>query len=288
VQALYFNGSALSIRRFSVYDGFGKRHWDKTSSGAETNAPGSVGFAGQWGAYTDHETRMSQLDTPLVLMGIRYYDPITARFVTRDPALGINDYAYCGNNPVGRVDADGQIVETIADVASIGWSTYDLIKNPSWANLGYLAWDVGATAVPFVPGSYVAKGAKIASKAVHAVRGAKVAKAVTKGYKTFRAFKQANPNKVGHVWHHIVEQRMVKRMAGKAKFAAERIHGKKNLIELPNAVHNKISAFYSSKNTDITGKGYSTVRDWLNTKSFEEQSKFGRRVVDHFLHGKPL
>lgn len=80
----------------------------------------------------------------------------------------------------------------------------------------------------------------------------------------------------------------VRFVAGKAKFAAERIHGKKNLIELPNAVHNKISAFYSSKNTDITGKGYSTVRDWLNTKSFEEQSKFGRRVVDHFLHGKPL
>lgn len=103
-------------------------------------------------------------------MGIRCYDPITARFVTRDPMLGINDYAYCGNNPVGRVDADGQAVETIADIASIGWSTYDLIKNPSWANVGYLAWDVGATVVPFVPGSYTSKGAKIAAK------GAKVAK----------------------------------------------------------------------------------------------------------------
>jgi membrane glycosyltransferase len=34
-------------------------------------------------------------------------------------------------------------------------------------------------------------------------------------YKTFRAFKKANPNKAGHVWHHIVEQRMVKRMEGK-------------------------------------------------------------------------
>lgn len=117
-------------------------------------------------------------------MGIRYYDPITARFVTRDPALGINDYAYCGNNPVGRVDADGEILETIADIASIGWSTYDLIKNPSWANVGYLAWDVGATVVPFAPGSYVAKGAKIATKGIKAAKGAKVAKAVTKGVKS--------------------------------------------------------------------------------------------------------
>lgn len=201
VQALYFNGSSLSIRRFSIYDAFGKRHWDKTSSGTNTNAPGSVGFAGQWGAYTDHETRPSQTDTPLVLMGIRYYDPITARFVTRDPALGINDYAYCGNNPVGRADADGEILETIADIASIGWSTYDLIKNPSWANAGYLAWDVGATVVPFVPGSYVAKGAKIASKAVHAVHGAKVAKAASKAGKVVKRVVRNPFGKKGGILH---------------------------------------------------------------------------------------
>ncbi len=81
---------------------------------------------------------------------------------------------------------------------------------------------------------------------------------------------------------------MVKRMAGKATFAAEKIHSKKNLIEIPNAVHKKISAFYSSKNTDITGKGYSSIREWMNTKSFKEQYEFGVKVTDHFLHGKPL
>ena len=194
VQTLYFNGSSLSIRRFAVYDAFGKRHWDKTSTGSDTNIPGCVGYAGQWGCYTDHETRMSQTDTPLVLTGIRYYDPITARFVTRDPMLGINDYAYCGNNPVGRVDSDGQVLETIADVVGIGWSTYDLIRNPSWANLGYLAWDVGATIVPFVPGSYTAKGVKIASKGIKAAtktrkatQAAKVAKGGSKGIRAARS-----------------------------------------------------------------------------------------------------
>jgi hypothetical protein len=85
---------------------------------------------------------------------------------------------------VGRIDADGQALETIADVASIGWSTYDLIKNPSWANVGYLAWDIGATVVPFVPGSYVAKGIKAASKGIKAV---KVAKATTKAGNTIAA-----------------------------------------------------------------------------------------------------
>ena len=37
-----------------------------------------VGFGGQYGYYTDRETG-------LVLMGHRYYDPGTGRFLTRDP-----------------------------------------------------------------------------------------------------------------------------------------------------------------------------------------------------------
>lgn len=81
---------------------------------------------------------------------------------------------------------------------------------------------------------------------------------------------------------------MIKRMAGKGKFAAENIYGAKNVVELPTSVHQKISAFYSSKQERITGKGFKTVRDWLNTKSYEEQYEFGKRVVDHYLNGKPL
>lgn len=178
----FYSGTGDGLaQKTVVYDAYGKLWWDQMSSGSMFATPDPPGFAGQWGAYTDHETRPTSENTPLVLMGIRYYDPVTARFVTRDPALGVNDYAYCGNNPVGRVDADGEILETIADIASIGWSTYDLIKNPSWANVGYLAWDVGATVVPFAPGSYVAKGAKIATKGIKAAKGAKAAKAVSKG-----------------------------------------------------------------------------------------------------------
>jgi hypothetical protein len=44
----------------------------------------------------------------LVQTGARWYDPNTCRFITRDPSGdGVNWYAYCGNNPVTRVDADG-------------------------------------------------------------------------------------------------------------------------------------------------------------------------------------
>lgn len=39
----------------------------------------------------------------------RYYDPTTGRFLTEDPSRqGSNWYAYCGNNPINRVDLTGR------------------------------------------------------------------------------------------------------------------------------------------------------------------------------------
>lgn len=70
----------------------------------------------------------------------------------------MNLYTYVGNNPLTRVDPSGHFWETLLDVISIAWSAYDLWDDPSWANAGFLVWDVGATLIPFVPGSYAAKG----------------------------------------------------------------------------------------------------------------------------------
>ena len=61
------------------------------------------GFGGQWGGYTDAETG-------LTLFTHRYYDWVTGRWLTRDPAGydgGINLYGYCTNNPVNESDASG-------------------------------------------------------------------------------------------------------------------------------------------------------------------------------------
>ena len=44
------------------------------------------------------------------LLGARYYLPLLGRFLTPDPIGhegGLNLYAYCENNPVGRVDPEG-------------------------------------------------------------------------------------------------------------------------------------------------------------------------------------
>ena len=53
--------------------------------------------------------------TSLYFLGSRYYSPEMGRFICADGQLftgqdmtGNNLFAYCGNNPVGRVDPDGQ------------------------------------------------------------------------------------------------------------------------------------------------------------------------------------
>jgi len=49
-----------------------------------------------------------QDSTGLQLLGHRYYDPSTGRFLTRDPIKdGRNWYGYCENNPVRSVDPEG-------------------------------------------------------------------------------------------------------------------------------------------------------------------------------------
>jgi RHS repeat-associated protein len=59
------------------------------------------GYAGASGAQTD-------ATSGLVLMGNRFYDAATGRFLSRDPAgAGENWYAYCSNNPVSNIDPLG-------------------------------------------------------------------------------------------------------------------------------------------------------------------------------------
>jgi len=48
------------------------------------------------------------VESGYVYLRARYYDSSTGRFISEDPAFdGYNWYAYCGNNPVMRVDPSG-------------------------------------------------------------------------------------------------------------------------------------------------------------------------------------
>ena len=62
-------------------------------------------------------------DFDLYYLATRYYDPEVCRFITADSyvstgqgILGYNRYAYCGNNPVMRVDPTGEFWSIIAAV----------------------------------------------------------------------------------------------------------------------------------------------------------------------------
>ena len=99
----------------------------------------------------------------------RYYDPSIGRFTQEDTYAGeykdplsLNYYTYCYNNPTRFFDRTGNIpVETVLDIASAAQSLASLIADPNLANLGFFAWDVASALLPYVPGSYVAKGAKL-------------------------------------------------------------------------------------------------------------------------------
>jgi RHS repeat-associated protein len=123
-QRLSQSGSILST---DVYNAYGKL-LSGNPSGDE------FGFGGQAGYRTDQETG-------LVLLGERYYDPSAERFLTRDPlgyGGGMDLYAYCGDNPVNRMDPMGLNWDdgdpTTPDTVG-GWIDH-FVFNDSVNNLG--------------------------------------------------------------------------------------------------------------------------------------------------------
>ena len=81
----------------------------------------------------------------------------------------------------------------------------------------------------------------------------------------------------GRQWHHIVEQCQAK--TTRAGFSNLWINNTNNVVSVSEKVHQEISAYYSSIQSFTNGL---TVRNWLNTQSFEEQFKFGIEVLKMF------
>jgi RHS repeat-associated protein len=100
--------SAVAATR--TYDAFG----NVTSSTGTWK--GAFGYAGDFGYQEDA--------SGLKLLGHRYYDSSTGRFLTRDPAKdGRNWYAYCENDSINRIDPSG-----LNWVLKIGKHTWIVIK----------------------------------------------------------------------------------------------------------------------------------------------------------------
>lgn len=88
------SGALLSRTRYEPYG--------LTAAGT---TPVPFGFTGQ----------VNDVDTALVYMQQRYYDPVVGRFMSTDPVLtdansgaSFNRYAYAANNPFKYIDSDGR------------------------------------------------------------------------------------------------------------------------------------------------------------------------------------
>lgn len=99
---------------------------------------------------------------------------------------------------------------------------------------------------------------------------------VYRAFRSFKSFKRAmGPAGEGKAWHHVVEQ-----TPGNVKrFGPEALHNTENVKAIDTRVHDMISAYYSSKDPNL---GNMVVRDWLRTRSYDEQREFGLMVLRRF------
>jgi RHS repeat-associated protein len=92
--------NASGLLQFNcAYDAYGQPYGNATTL--------TYGYGAQYGYYRDSEATTSD---NLLLCTYRWYDPGTARWLTRDPigyAGGSNLYGYVGGNPGGGVDPLG-------------------------------------------------------------------------------------------------------------------------------------------------------------------------------------
>ena len=103
------------------------------------------------------------------------------------------------------------------------------------------------------------------------------------GYASFTKLREAigDPERTQN-WHHIVEQEQGPGNGNFGRFSATQINNKNNIVSIPSgskSPHSAISKYYDSVQDFTGGK---TVREWLSTKSFEEQFDFGVKQLQKY------
>jgi len=151
-------GDVVGIRQTSdnarvvnyVYDAYGKVC---SITGSMKDTLGVHNVLRYRGYVYDNETGLYYLQS-------RYYNPEWGRFISADVFAatgqglsGNNMFAYCGNNPVNRVDSSGLFWDTVLDIISLGFSIAEVVQNPNdpMAWLGVAA-DVASLVIPCVSG----------------------------------------------------------------------------------------------------------------------------------------
>ena len=138
-------------------------------------------------------------ETGFYYLQTRHYDPAICRFINADTfattdidgLLSTNMFSYCENNPVMGVDCNGEFLDTIFDVISLGMSVAEVVANPAdpWAWAG-LVGDI-VDLVPGVTGvGEITKGLGATTKAAKAAR--KASKAADNATDAAKLAKQAS------------------------------------------------------------------------------------------------
>ena len=163
-----YNTSGAKVVGYT-YDAWGNCTIDSSTTNYELAHDNPIRYRGY---YYDE-------DTNLYYLNARYYYPEWRRFISPDDTAyidpetpnGLNLYCYCNNDPINYCDPSGHAWETILDILSIGWSIYDLFKNPSLENVGWLALDIGFAIVPFLTGSNLIKAASKLDEVAYVGKG---------------------------------------------------------------------------------------------------------------------
>ena len=125
--------------------------------------------------YTGCEDFTPEFGLPYTDHSARFYSSGLHRWLVPDPQsekyYGVSPYTYCGGNPLGATDRNGEWFETLWDIANVASDVTSLVDNIASGNiLGAVVdgvattVDVAAAIIPFVPG-----GAGTALKAARTV-----------------------------------------------------------------------------------------------------------------------
>ena len=84
--------------------------------------------------------------------------------------------------------------------------------------------------------------------------------------------------------HHIVEQHAPNTL----RFGEDAIQDESNIADVEASFNRALNKFYSSKNERLTGEGFSSVRQWMNTKDYDEQYELGTSIMYYLMFGGSL
>lgn len=192
---LISQGSASRLfREYYLEDGLGNARFITDEDGEKVHETtyDPFGNARVFEGNADRTTfqfSTEQLDeeTDLYYLRARYYDPVTGRFISRDPIKGSltnpqsqNPYAYALNNPVVNADPSGEWVDSAIDVAFI-------INDLCQGNYGWAAVDTALLLLPIANAAIVRGGAQALNHAKRMDNLHETAKIGREMHRTYKA-----------------------------------------------------------------------------------------------------